>query len=110
MSASPFCGGYVRPNVARVDQIETMVRTELAINGTSYPLSQGQDLDGLKRRIEEAVHAGGRFVDFTVVGNRAMSALITPAVRVIFSVETVQYDPRDNGDDSAPYGGPYDLI
>ncbi|MER7798377.1 hypothetical protein [Microbacterium sp. NPDC096154] len=91
------------------EEMQTMVRTEVTIDGTSHFLSQGHDLEALKQRIIEALHAGGRFVSFTVVGNRAVDALISPGTRVVFSVETVQYDPRDTGDEATPYGGLYDL-
>jgi len=89
--------------------LETMVRTELGIDGRSYYLAQGQDLDGLKSRIEHAARASGGFVDFTVVGNRSVSVLISSSSRVVFSIETVQYDPRDTGDEDAPYGGLFDV-
>lgn len=86
-----------------------MVRTEVAVNGRSFYLAQGQDVDALKERIETAARANGRFVDFVVVGNRAVSVLITAGAQVTFSVETVQYDPRDNGDEDEPFGGLFDL-
>lgn len=89
--------------------IETMVRTELSADGSSYYLAQGQDVDELMQRIEDAAGSGGRFVRFTVVGNRTVNLLVTPATRAVVSVETVQYDARDDGDEGAPYGGLYDL-
>jgi hypothetical protein len=85
-----------------------MVRTEITVNGGAFFLSQGQDLDALKAKIEAAIREGGRFVDFTVVGNRSVSVLINPAAQVVFSVETVQFDPRDTGDELQPFGGLYD--
>ncbi|MDF2993440.1 MAG: hypothetical protein K0S37_3954 [Microbacterium sp.] len=87
---------------------ETMVRTQMAIDDASFSLAQGQDLDLLKRCIEEAVQAGGRFVTFIVVGNRNVSALFTAHSRVALSVETVQFDPRDTGDSGDPFGGFFD--
>jgi hypothetical protein len=56
-----------------------------------------------------ALGSAGRFIAFTVVGNRAVSVLITARSHVIISVETVQFDPRDTGDDELPYGGLYDF-
>jgi hypothetical protein len=91
-----------------MSDMQTMVRTEVTINGRSSFLAQGQDLDGLKRRIEAAMSTAGRFVDFVVVGNRTVSVLISPRSQVVFSIETVQFDPRDTGDDREPYGGLYD--
>lgn len=86
----------------------TMVRTQIAIDDHSYYLAQGQDLRDLERRIEDAVHAGGRFERFVVIGNREMCVLFTTHTRVAFSVETVQYDARDTGDADEPYGGFFD--
>ncbi|WP_245861470.1 hypothetical protein [Microbacterium aurantiacum] len=91
-------------------EMETMVQTEVMIDGESSVLAQDQDLDDLRRRIEEATATTGRFVDFVVVGNRTVIALVTPRTRVVFRVSTVQFDPRDTGDVDFPYGGHYDLL
>ena len=88
--------------------IQTMVRTEMEVDGRSYFLAQGQDVGLLKRRVEEAVNGPAAFVDFVVVGNRSVSLLVSAGARVIFSVETVQIDARDTGDEDFPYGGAYD--
>jgi hypothetical protein len=90
-------------------ELQTMVRTEITIDGRSSFLAQGQDIGDLKRRIEGAMRTTGAFIEFTVVGNRNMSVLISPRSQVVFSVETVQYDPRDTGNDEEPFGGLYDL-
>ncbi|WP_203135238.1 hypothetical protein [Microbacterium sp. JZ31] len=92
-----------------MSDVQTMVRTEVSVNGTSFFLAQGQSTSELKERIEGAAIAGGRFVDFTVVGNRSVSVLITSAAQVVFSTETVQFDDRDTGDEDHPYGGLYDF-
>ncbi|MCC4247504.1 hypothetical protein [Microbacterium testaceum] len=86
----------------------TMVRTQMAVSDAVFLLAQGQDLDDLKRRIENAVDLGGRFVSFVVVGNREVSVLFSPRTSVTFSVETVLYDDRDDGDADMPYGGFFD--
>lgn len=87
---------------------QTMVRTEAAFNGQSYFLAQNQDLQDLKGRIEAAARDAGRFVDFTVVGNRVVSVLICAFTTVVISVETVHFDSRDTGDEAEPYGGDFD--
>lgn len=56
------------------------------------------------------MHAGGRFVEFVVVGNRSVSVLIASVTQVVISVETVNFDGRDTGDDAVPYGGEFDLL
>jgi len=90
--------------------MQTMVRARIALNEAEFFLAQGQDVADLRRRIEEAMHSGGRFVDFVVVGNRAISVLIASATQVVISVETVDFDVRDTGDDAMPYGGEFDLL
>ncbi|AZH77502.1 hypothetical protein [Microbacterium sp. Y-01] len=91
--------------------MQTMERTRIAFNGAEFFLAQGQDVPDLRRRIEEAMRAGGGFVEFVVVGNRAVSLLISAATQVAISVETVEFDGRDTGDDSAPYdSGDFDLL
>ncbi|WP_260980448.1 hypothetical protein [Microbacterium paludicola] len=90
-------------------QTPTMVRTEVIIDGEPALLAQDQDVAELKARIEQAVATPGAFVDFVVVGNRRVSALITPRSRVTFSVATVQFDERDTRDEAAPFGGFFDF-
>ena len=87
-----------------------MVRAQVAVDDSGFFLAQGQDIDGLKRKIETAAREGAGFVDFVVVGNRTMSVLITGVSKVVFSIETVQFDARDDGDDSAPFGGTFDML
>lgn len=93
-----------------MDAMKTMVQTEIVIDGVSSLLAQDQDIAELRRQIEDAVASTGRFVDFVVVGNRSVAALITPSSRVHISVSTVQFDPRDTGDVDHPYGSMFDLI
>lgn len=90
--------------------MQTMVQTEIIVDGISSLLSQDQDLDNLMSRIEAAAATSGRFVAFTVVGNRTMRVLITPTSRVSISVSTVAFDARDTGDTDSPYGGYFDLL
>ena len=85
-----------------------MVRTEVLVNGASYPLAQGQDLDELRLRFEEAARDGARFVDFVVVGNRSTAVLVSPRTEIVISTQAAQFDPRDTGDDDEPYGGFFD--
>ncbi|MEV7608486.1 hypothetical protein AB0N61_03290 [Microbacterium sp. NPDC089320] len=90
--------------------LETMVQTSVTIDGSSWVLSQDQDPDDLRRRIEDAIVAPGKFVHLVVVGNRAVSVLITPTSRVAVTEATVQFDARDTGDVDFPYGGFYDAL
>lgn len=87
---------------------QTMVRTEVSIDGRAFFLAQGTDARELQQQIVAAVESPG-FVTFTVVGNREVSVLITPRSQVVFTVETVQFDARDTGDSDFPYGGFYDF-
>ena len=90
--------------------MQTMARTRIALNESEFFLAQGQDAAELRGRIEEAMHRGGGFVEFTVVGNRSVSVLITSVTHVVISIETVEFDARDTGDSTVPYGGEYDLL
>ncbi|MDN3310637.1 hypothetical protein QWJ90_06815 [Microbacterium oryzae] len=85
--------------------LQTMVQSDITFDAATFLLAQNQDIQDLKHRIESAVHEGGRFVEFTVVGNRAVSVLVGPTTRVTVSLETVEYDPRDTGDEEDPYDG-----
>ncbi len=87
-----------------------MIQTEIVFDGSTYLLSQDQDVDDLRQRIESATRTSGTFVDMVVVGNKAVSVLITPSTRVTISVATVAYDPRDTGDVDFPYSGLYDEL
>ncbi len=89
--------------------MQTMERTEVVIDGVSLLLAQEQDLDDLIQRFEAAANGPARFVEFVVVGNRRMRVLITPGARIMISTTSVPYDPRDTGDESAPWGGMFDL-
>ncbi|MFJ2544100.1 hypothetical protein [Microbacterium sp. NPDC087589] len=89
---------------------ETMVQTEIVFDGSRFLLAQDQDVDELRRLIEAAAKTGGTFVDMVVVGNRAISVLITPSTQVTISVSSVAYDPRDTGDVDFPYSGDYDAL
>ncbi|WP_203137222.1 hypothetical protein [Microbacterium sp. JZ31] len=91
-------------------ELLTMVRIEVRVNDRAYLLAQRQDYADLQRRFKEAAQGHGAFVDFTVVGNRAVSVLINRSSRVTLSSETVQHDPRDTGDEDYPYGDPFDGI
>ncbi len=90
--------------------MQTMVRTRIAVNDVEFLLAQGQSIDEVKDRIDTAVHDGGGFVDFVVVGNRAVSVLVSSSSHVVISVETVELDARDTGLESEPYGGAFDML
>lgn len=87
----------------------TTVLTQIVVDDATFSLARGQDLADLQQRIESAVHSGGRFESFVVVGNRRVSVLCTPHTRVLFTVETVQDDPRDTGDSEDPFSGFFDV-
>lgn len=91
-------------------EMQTMVRTQIAVNDVDFFLAQGQDVDRIKEEIVSAAQGGGRFVDFVVVGNRSVSVFISTGSQVVISVDSVQVDHRDTGDDTAPYGGAFDLL
>jgi hypothetical protein len=80
-----------------------MLRTSVTVDGQHYALAQGQDIDAIKSAAVDAARAGAGLIDFVVVGNRAVSVLVTPAVRVLFEKREVAADSRDTGDTLSPY-------
>ncbi|WP_309129336.1 hypothetical protein [Microbacterium sp.] len=70
---------------------QTMMRTLIAIDGERFLLGADEDVGELKRRIEEAVQAGGRFVDFEAESS-TMSVLISPRSAVTV-VGMIGHDP-----------------
>lgn len=104
------------PHVARgsgyycavMSAMKTMIRSTITIDEATFPLAQGDVVDELSRRIEEALHAGGGFVRFTVVGNREVRVLITPHSRASIATEPVLFDQRGDGDLDRPFGAHYD--
>ncbi len=93
-----------------MSEVQTMIQTEVTIDGTSYLLAQDQDVTELRRQVEATVRTSGAFVDFVVVGNREVSVLITPPSHVTITVATVAFDPRDTGDLDYPFGGYFDVL
>jgi hypothetical protein len=92
-----------------MDDMRMMERTEVIIDGESAFVAQDQDLDELLGRIESAANGPAAFVEFIAVGNRLVRVLVTPRSRIVITSASVQYDSRDTGDMSAPFGGLFDL-
>lgn len=89
-----------------------MQRHSLTIDGRRYWLAQASDTDALKVATTKAVREGGGIVDFVVVGNRTISAVVSGGVPVVFESEEVGADDRDTGDVNCPfddYGDDYGL-
>lgn len=57
-------------------EAEKSMRTLITIDGERYLLASEEEVGGLKQRIEDAVQAGGRFVDISTEG-ASLSVLIT---------------------------------
>jgi hypothetical protein len=83
-----------------------MLRTAITIDRTRFFLAQGRDPSELQNEMKLAVQTGGDFVRFIEVGNRAVTALISPGVPVIFEEEEVGIDERDTGDEGSPFAAP----
>jgi hypothetical protein len=93
-----------------LDETATMVSAHVAVDGRGFLLAQGEDLGALKGRIEGAAHDGGKFVDFMIVGDRLVSIFVTTGTHIVISISTAEFDASDDGDDSAPFGGEFDLM
>lgn len=72
-------------------------QTEVSIDGSTFVLERGQDVEDVKRRIEAAANSPARFVDLIVRGGVQVSALITPHSRVTISIRTAA------GSDDEPF-------
>ena len=81
-----------------------MQRTTLTIDGRSYALAKGTEIATVKSSVEKAVAAGGKFVDLTIVGNVAVSVLVSPGVTIVVTTQEVPDDVHDTGYVEDPYG------
>jgi hypothetical protein len=75
-----------------------MERVTMSVNGAPYMLAQGQDPEQIKNDVVAAARDGAGFVTVSVFGNRSLDVLVTPGVPITFESETVDFDPRNNGD------------
>lgn len=89
-----------------------MTRTSIHIDDSTHELAQGANEAHLRHRIERAVRRGGGFVDLVVVGNRRVAALFTPHSNAVFTTVEVNFDARDDGDETTPFlaGPDYDTV
>lgn len=92
------------------DRAEQNERTRIAINDVVFLLADGQSVEEMKAEIAAAVRAGGGFVDFVVAGGGSVSVLVSASSHVVIAAEPAGGDPRDGDDDSAPYGGTFDML
>ncbi|PZF10002.1 hypothetical protein DEJ25_13590 [Curtobacterium sp. MCPF17_011] len=76
------------------------------VDGTAYPLAQGQDLHTLETSVVEADRAGADLVKVTLYGNRSLDVVVTPGVPITFEVDDVADEDRDDGDLSSPFDVP----
>ena len=69
----------------------TTTRNTVTIDGESYTLADGQDLDALRDDLIAAHHHGG-FVGFDVIGGERVFALVTSGsrIRVTTSIEPAE--------------------
>ncbi|MDN4639844.1 hypothetical protein QCD70_06290 [Agreia sp. PsM10] len=62
------------------------------IDGQTFVVAGGEDLDDVKGRILEAARAGAGFVDIESVDGRRFSVLVTPAIPVRFEIFEIDDD------------------
>jgi hypothetical protein len=87
-------------------------RVTMNVDGTSYPLAQGQEIDTIEAAVVQAARDGADLVTVTLYGNRALDIVVTPGVPITFETEEVPDEARDDGDLSVPFDVPefdYDL-
>jgi hypothetical protein len=76
------------------------------VDGTTYPLAQGQDLRTLETAVVDADRAGADVVTVTLYGNRSLDVVVTPGVPITFEVEDTPDEDRDDGDLTSPFDVP----
>lgn len=74
-----------------MSDLRTPLTTHVAINGSDFVLTPGQDLVELMSRLEGAARSAGSFVHFTtgmaLTGVVFMSVFVTAASRIVISVQ-----------------------
>lgn len=75
----------------------------LQIDGELYYLAQDQEPQRLCEEAIASAKAGGGAITFTEVGNRSITAVISPGVPVILASTERPVDDRDDGDLAAPF-------
>ncbi|KZX21645.1 hypothetical protein [Rathayibacter tanaceti] len=72
-----------------------MIRTIMTLHDRALGLEEGVDVAGVKTSIETTLRSGGGFVELVVVGNRAVSVLISAGTLLLIDQEDVAEDDRD---------------
>ncbi len=75
----------------------------ISVDHARFELAASAAVTDLRERIEQAVHAGGRFVDFAVAGGQSIAILITPRSRVVIAVDAT-IEPEPEGE-AVPFAG-----
>lgn len=79
--------------------MQTRVRAEVVVGGKSFALARDQDVDDLKREIQEAAVSAGRFVD--IRGERSsMSVFVSRGVNIAVVTETESFEQVDSDIDA----------
>ncbi|WP_133177888.1 hypothetical protein [Microbacterium testaceum] len=86
----------------------TEARTMMAVDDATFALAPGQDVADLERRIETAVHDGGRFERFTVTGGREVRVLFSAHTRVVLWGEDATTDQGPDVEPDSAAGVWYD--
>lgn len=75
----------------------TIIR--LQIDGQTFYLDEGHDVELLKQQVVDAAKTGAAFVDFDAAGRGRVSVLVTPQLGVRFEVSDA---PVDDAGEWAP--------
>jgi NADPH-dependent 2,4-dienoyl-CoA reductase/sulfur reductase-like enzyme len=92
-----------------VTDTETRARTEVRVNGESYLLAPGQDIDALRQRIEDVARHGAAFVDFIAAGDRPTAVLVSGRTEVVIASQWVTTDEHGSAPEDEPFEAFYDL-
>lgn len=83
-----------------------MQRITMNVDGTTYPLAQGQEVADIEAAVVGAARNGADVVNVTLYGNRTLDVVVTPGVPITFETEDVPEDSRDDGDLDDPFDVP----
>ncbi|MBF4463251.1 MULTISPECIES: hypothetical protein [unclassified Rathayibacter] len=105
MPASPLRVKAVTPGrrTTPPDDVETVKRTTLSIDGRRFLLDVSLDAKELERRLVEAVRNRGDMVSFMIAGEREVCVLVSPGVAVILEHEDVPVEDPELEDDPLQY-------
>lgn len=89
---------------------QTVERARATVDGEGFYLAPDVDVEALKERIEDAVRAGGRFVEVAALDGREVSILVSAVSRIVIAVDAMPTDADESAYDTSGFDGTYDAF